>query len=152
MPITRCQSQKQNVFVFPNATSIVYLPDSFYTIIAHFLWHKANGSMYHQNIMKNALIEFCTNFNEGFDVLATKHFPTQCFMVAWCVDVMIHYYISETVKLMSGQLKIKYLCSSNEAKRNWSLWQKSSCIKSNIYRAMISMLSLIGLMQNYKRN
>jgi hypothetical protein len=46
-------------------------------LIAHFLWYKANGSTYYQNIIKKALIEYCTYFNEGFDVLATEQFLMQ---------------------------------------------------------------------------
>jgi hypothetical protein len=128
---------------YPIATNIVYLPDSFY-LIAHFLWHKANDIMHYHNIIKKALIKYCTNFNEGFDVLATEHFPTQHSVVDWCVGVTINNYISETANLMLGQLKIKYWCSANDAKDIGHLGIICGCKKSNIYSAMISKLSLLG--------
>ena len=101
---------------YPIATNLVYLPDSFLPIV-NFLQNKANGSTYYQNIIKKALIQFCSNFNEGFDALCTEHFPTQHPVVDWCINVIINNYIVETSNLLSGQLKMKYLSSTNDAKQ-----------------------------------
>jgi hypothetical protein len=118
MAITRCQRQKQLVLVcfedslsllvqvdranaegtlrvaYRIATNLVYLPDSFLQIV-NFLRYKANVSTYYQNIIKKALIQFCTNFNEGFDALCIEHFPTQCSVADRCINVIINNYISE---------------------------------------------------------
>jgi hypothetical protein len=119
-------SECRRLFVgkLSNATNLGYLPDSFLPIV-HFIWHKANGSTYYQNIIKKALIKFCSNFNEGFDALCNIQFPTQCSVIDWCINVIINNYISETSNLMSGRLKIKYICSANEAIRNWSIRRDS---------------------------
>jgi len=130
MAVPRCQRQKQIVLVclenslsllvqvdrvnaegtlqvtYPIATNLVYLPDSF-LLIVNYLWYKANGSTYYQNIIKKALIQFCTNFTEGFDALCNEHFPTQRSVVDWYINVIINYYISETSSLMSQRLKIQ---------------------------------------------
>ena len=116
MPITQCQHQKQIVLVcfhqvslslllqveqanvegylrdtYPIASNIVYLPNSFYSI-AHFLRHKANGSTYYQNVIKRALINFCTNFKDGFDALGTSwplffilEIRDSIFADIWCI-------------------------------------------------------------------
>jgi hypothetical protein len=101
---------------YPIATNLVYLPDSFHPMV-NFLWHKANGSTYYQNIIKKTLIQFCVNFTEGFDALCAIHFLTQRSVVDWCINVIINNYIVETSNLLSGQLKMKYLSSTNDAKQ-----------------------------------
>ncbi len=139
MGITRCQHQKQLVLAcfedslsllvqvdqanaegtlwaaYPIAINLVYLPYSSLPIVVKFLQYKANGSSYYQNIIKKALIQFCTNFNEGFDALCIKHFPTQRSVVDWCINIIINNYISETSYMMSWWLKIKYICAANDA-------------------------------------
>jgi hypothetical protein len=129
---------------YPIATNLVYLPDSFLPIV-NFLQNKANGSTYYQNIIKKALIQFCSNFNEGFDALCTEHFPTQHPVVDWCINVIINNNIPETANLMLRWLKIKYLCSANDAKKHWSIRQHSwlqqeqylqnSDFKAELYRS-----------------
>jgi hypothetical protein len=101
-----------------NSTNLVYLPDSFHPLV-NFLPHKANGSTYYQNIIKKALIHFCNNFSEGFDALCAIHFPTQRSMVDWCINVIIKNYISATSNLLSGRLKMNYVSSTNDAKKQW---------------------------------
>jgi hypothetical protein len=155
MAITRCQRQKQIVLVcfegsltllvlvdqanaegslqvaYPSATNLVYLPDSFLPIV-NFLQHKANGCTYYQNIIKRSLIKFRSSFIEGFDALGAIHFPTQ--------HAAVDNYISETSNLLSGWLKINYICSVNEAKRHWVIkqnlrLQQEQYIQNNNFKA-----------------
>jgi hypothetical protein len=72
---------------YPSATNLVYLPDSFLSIV-NFLWHKTNGSTYYQSIIQRALIKFCSNCSEGFDALGAIHFPAQRALVDWCINVI----------------------------------------------------------------
>ncbi len=161
MAITRRQCQKQIVLVcfhdisllvlvdranaegllresYPIANNLVYLPDSFQPLV-HFLQHKA-GRSYYQNIIKKALIKISTNFSEGFDALCSKHFPTQCSVVDWCINVVVNNYISETAAEMSGRLKFKYLLAAEEAKGDWlikrqTLLQQEQYLCNNDFRA-----------------
>jgi hypothetical protein len=161
MAITRRQCQKQIVLVCfhdislllqvnrvnaegllqessPIATNLVYLPDSFQPLV-HFLQHKA-GRSYYQNIIKKALIKISTNFSEGFDALCSKHFPTQCSVVDWCINVVVNNYISETAAQMSGRLKFKYLLAAEEAKGDWLIkrqtrLQQEKYLCNNDFRA-----------------
>jgi hypothetical protein len=118
MAITRRQCQKQIVLVCfhdlslllqvnrvnaegllqessPIATNLVYLPDSFQPLV-HFLQHKA-GRSYYQNIIKKALIKMSTNFSAGFDALCSNHFPMQCSVVDWCINLVINNYTSPAI-------------------------------------------------------
>ena len=166
MAITRCQRQKQIVLVcfenslsllvqvdranaegtlratYPIATNLVYLPDSFLPIV-NFLRYKANGSTYYQNIIKKALIQFCTNFTEGFDALCNEHFPTQRSVVDWCINIITNNYTSETSSLMSRQLRIQYICAANDAKKEWlvrrqSRLQQEQYLNDNDFRAELN--------------
>jgi len=166
MAITRCQRQKQFVLVcfeeslsllvlvdranaesslwvaYPIATNLVYLPDSFHPLV-NFLRHKANSSTYYQNIIKRALIKFCSNFSEVFDTLCAIHFPTQRTVVDWCIIVIINDYMYEATNLLSGRLKVNCIYSANEAKRNWvfnqNLWlQREQYLQNNDYKAELN--------------
>jgi len=126
--------------LFPIATKIVYLPDSF-SSVAKFLAHKPNGGTYHQNVIKNALVEYCFNYAVGFDALATNQFLTHCSVVDWCVNIIIDNYVAETAKLMSRHCpKATYLSWCNDAKACWSQKQNArlreeACIGSRDFFA-----------------
>ena len=115
---------------YPIATNLVYLPDSFQPLV-HFLQHKADRS-YYQNIIKKALIKMSTNFSAGFDALCSNHFPMQCSVVDWCINLVINNYISETAAEMSGRLKFKNLLAAKEAKREW-LIKRQSWLQQQLY-------------------
>jgi hypothetical protein len=127
---------------YPIATNLVYLPDSFHSLV-NFLQHKANGSTYYQHIIKRALIHFCNNFSEGFDALCAIHFPTQCSMVDWCINVIINNYISATSNLLPGRLKMNYLSSTNDAKKQWLIrleprLQQEQYLSNNDFKAELN--------------
>jgi predicted metal-dependent peptidase len=89
------------------------------------------------------LINFCTNFKDGFDALVTKQFPMQRSVVDWCIDVIINTYITETANIMSGRLKIRYLCSANDAKQCWTLernarLQEEQYLQNNDFQAELN--------------
>lgn len=145
MPTTRRRRQKQNVlFYFANGnslllqidegdlecflqrlhpvcnTKVVYLPESF-SPMAKFLAHKPNGQTYFQNVIKKALVEFCSNYPAGYDNLATNQFPTHRSVVDWCVNVVVDHYVAETSTLMPRRSsKARYLSFCNDAKVRWS--------------------------------
>jgi hypothetical protein len=109
MPTTRSRNRKQNVIlcfqggvnlvveidqgdaeaylqrIYPVTPNIVYLPNTF-SCIAKFLGYKRSGSSYYQNIIKKALVEYCSNYAAGFDELCTKEFPSERAAVDWCVN------------------------------------------------------------------
>jgi len=139
MPTTRRRHQKQNVLfcfsnsvslllqinqgdaevylqhLYPVATKIVYLPESFSSVVK-LLTHKPNGGTYFQNVIKDALAEYCSNHHVGYDDLATKQFLTHHSVVDWCIN-----YIAKTSKLMTRHKpKACYLSWCNDAKVRWS--------------------------------
>jgi hypothetical protein len=144
MPTTRCWNRKQNVIlcfqggvnlvveidqgdaeaylqrIYPVTPNIVYLPNTF-SCIAKFLGYKRSGSSYYQNIIKKALVEYCSNYAAGFDELCTKEFPSERAAVDWCVNVVIDNYINESTKIiLRHRTKAFHLSSANDAKARWS--------------------------------
>jgi len=144
MPTTRRQHQKQNVLfcfsnsvsllmqinqgdaevylrrLYPVATKIIYLPESF-SSVAKFLSHKPNGGSYFQNVIKDALAAYWSNHHVGYEDLATKQFPTHRSVVDWCINRIVEDYIAKTSKLMTRRKpKACYLSWCNDAKVRWS--------------------------------
>jgi hypothetical protein len=144
MPTTRCRNRKHNVIlcfqggvnlvveidqgdaeaylqrIYPVTPSIVYLPNTF-SCIAKFLGYKQSGSSYYQNIIKKALVEYCSNYAAGFDELCTKEFPSERAAVDWCVNVVIDNYINESTKIISQRrTKMFYSTSAIDAKARWT--------------------------------
>jgi hypothetical protein len=143
MPVTRHRHQNQNVIVtfpgslslvlqvdstntegylrekYPIATNLVYLPDSFHSVVK-FLKQKSNGCTCYQHVIKGSLTQYCTNFSGGFNALANDEFPSQRSAEDWCVNIIVDEYVSVTAKMLSPERRKKYLILAVVAKIKWS--------------------------------
>ena len=144
MPVTRRRHQIQNVIVcfpgslslmlqvdrtdtegylrskYPSASNLVYLPDSFHSVVK-FLKHNLNGCTCYQHVIKTSLIQYCTNFNGGFSALVNDKFPSQQSVDDWCVNIIVDEYVSVTARMLPPQQRKKYLTLTDKAKTRWSL-------------------------------
>ena len=100
---------------YPQATNLVYLPDSFSSVVKY-LKHNCTGSSYYRFSINKHLTSYCT---ERVEAHIRDLFSTERSVEDWCISIIIEEYSKVTSEMLPLRARKKYLNNVKFAKARW---------------------------------